>query len=459
MNKKLIKKLKTILPKKNQILHNESERALFSYDAAFCKKVLPDIVVFPENKEQLKQIIQLMYENNIPITTRGAGTNLSGGAVPIKGGCVIVTTKMNKIKEINEEDLYAVVEPGVVTKQFADAVEKCGLFYPPDPGSMSISTIGGNVAENAGGLRGLKYGVTKDYVMGVKFFDSQGKEIIGGGKTVKLVTGFNLTGLMIASEGLLGIMHEITLKLIPKPQFSRSMLVKYKSILNACDTVSDIIASKIVPCTLELMDNFTIRAVEEHEKIGLPVDVDALLLIEVDGHKSVVQEEFSKIKSICEKHKGEVIEAKNETEKAQIWTARRKALSCLARLKPTLILEDATVPRSRVPSLMEEIQRISKKYQLAIGTFGHAGDGNLHPTILTDKRDKDEMTRVEKAINEIFEKALMLDGTLSGEHGIGILKAKFMEKEVGKDTLNYMQRLKKGIDSKNLLNPNKMGLI
>ncbi len=222
--------------------------------------------MFPENKEQLKEVVHLMYENNVPIVTRGAGTNLSGGTVPLKGGCVLVTTKMNKIKEINSNDLYAVVEPGVITKTLADAAQKHDLFYPPDPGSMSISTLGGNVAENAGGLRGLKYGVTKDYVMGVKFLDSEGNEIIGGGKTVKLVTGFNLPGLMVGSEGLLGIIHEITLKLIPKPEYSRSMLVKYKSIQDACETVSHIIASKILPCTLELMDNFTIQAVEEYEK-------------------------------------------------------------------------------------------------------------------------------------------------------------------------------------------------
>lgn len=458
MKKSLIKKIKTILPKENQVLLNEGERALFSYDAAYGEKKLPDLVVFPEDKKQLQKIVSLMYENEIPVITRGAGTNLSGGCVPHTGGCVLVTTRMNRIKEINAEDLYAVVEVGVITKRLADEVEKLGLFYPPDPGSMNISTLGGNVAENAGGLRGLKYGVTKDYVMGVKFFDIYGNEIIGGGKTVKLVTGFNLAQLMVGSEGMLGIMHEITLKLIPKPEYSKSMLVKYNSILDATNSVSEIIASKILPCTLELMDNFTINAVEQSEKIGLPTNYGGILLIEVDGYKSAVEWEYEKVKKICEKNRGEIIEAKDPKEKERIWTARRKALSCLARLKPTLILEDATVPRSKISNMMEAICNIAKKYDITIGTFGHAGDGNLHPTILTDKRDKEEFSRVEKAIDEIFDTALFLGGTLSGEHGIGILKAKYMEREVGRSTLNYMKRLKLGIDSKNLLNPHKMGI-
>ncbi|MGA1847465.1 FAD-binding oxidoreductase [Deferribacter abyssi] len=457
MKKSLVKELEKRLGK-SSVLISEGDRALFSYDAAYGEKVLPDIVVFPENKDDLQFVINLMSENEIPIITRGAGTNLSGGTVPVSGGCVLVTTKMNRILEINEKDHYAVVEAGVVTKQLADKVEEYGLFYPPDPGSMSISTIGGNVAENAGGLRGLKYGVTKDYVMGVKLFDMAGNEVIGGGKTVKLVTGFNIPGLMISSEGMLGIMYEIILKLVPKPATSKSMLVEYSSVIDACNTVSEIIASKILPSTLELMDNFTINAVEESEKIGLPVKADALLLIEVDGHPAVVEDEFIMVKKICEKNKGYVKVADNNEERDNLWTARRKALSCLARLKPTLILEDATVPRSKIPDMMKAIKENASKYNITIGTFGHAGDGNLHPTILTDKRDEDEFRRVEKAIDEIFEKALLFGGTLSGEHGVGLLKAKYMEIEVGKGTIIFMKKLKNGIDPKNLLNPHKMGL-
>jgi len=457
MDKTLIRKLEKELGKEN-VYTDEVEMSFFSYDAAYGEKVLPDIVVFPTTKKQLKVVIKLMRENNIPMVVRGAGTNLSGGTVPVKKGCVIVTTRLNKVLELNEEDLYIVVEPGVITKQLAELVEKRNLFYPPDPGSMNISTLGGNVAENAGGLRGLKYGVTKDYVMGVKFFDVNCNEVIGGGKTVKLVTGFNLSGLLTGSEGMLGIIYELILKLIPKPKARKSILVEYDSIFNACNTVSEIISNKILPSTLELMDKFTIKAVEESESIGLPLNVDALLLIEVDGHPAVVQDDMDKIEEICKHNKGDIKVAFNDLERERLWMARRKALSCLARLRPTLILEDATVPRSKIPDMMKIIQEIANKYSITIGTFGHAGDGNLHPTILTDKRDKDEMMRVKKAIDEIFERTLLLGGTLSGEHGIGLLKAKYMKKEVGQGTLTFMKNLKMGIDPDNLLNPHKMGL-
>ncbi|MCA1927467.1 MAG: FAD-binding protein [Calditerrivibrio sp.] len=458
MNKNLVEKFNSIIGEKGKVLTNEEDLACYSYDAYAETPVMPEIVVKPTDYEQIQQVIKLCNEENIPIVTRGAGSNLSGGTIPKSGGCVLLTTGFNKILEINENDLYAVVQSGVVTATLAKAVEAKGLFYPPDPGSMNISTIGGNVAENAGGLRGLKYGVTKDYVMGVNFFDPEGNSVKGGGKTVKLVTGFNLQGLMVSSEGLLGVMTDITLKLIPKPKTSKSMIVFFDDVITACEMVSAIISSKIVPTTLEFLDNFTIRTVEDATKIGLPTDAGALLLIEVDGYEGQVEEEFSKIFELANKMNGRLKVANNIEEKNKIWEARRKALSSLARLKPTLILEDATVPRSKIPSMMRAIQEITKKYNLTIGTFGHAGDGNLHPTILTDRRDKNEMEIVEKAIDEIFDAALNLDGTLSGEHGVGTAKAKYLEKEVGKGTILYMKKLKKGIDPKGILNPHKMGI-
>lgn len=457
LTKSTIKKFQEIVGKSN-CFTNVEDTFCYSYDAFAGEAVTPDVVVRPTNYEQIRDIILLCNSENIPITSRGAGTNLSGGTVPVKKGCVLLTTALNKILEINTEDMYAVVQTGVVTQNLANEAFKNGLFYPPDPGSMNISTIGGNVAENAGGLRGLKYGVTKDYLMGVKFFDTDGNFVKGGGKTVKLVTGFNLPGLMLASEGLLGVMTEFVLKLVPQPKFSKSMLVIYDDVIKACETVSKIIASKILPATLELLDNFTIKSVEDATKIGLPTNANALLLIELDGHKDEVLEDFEVVKGVCEKLCGNIKVADTQEEKEKVWQARRKALSSLARVKPTLILEDATVPRSRISEMMRAIQDIAKKYNLTIGTFGHAGDGNLHPTILTDKRDKDEMQRVEKGIDEIFEKALSLDGTLSGEHGIGFAKSKYLERELGKGTLEYMKKLKKGLDSKNILNPHKMGL-
>ncbi|WP_265822714.1 FAD-binding oxidoreductase [Geovibrio ferrireducens] len=456
LSKNLIAKFAEIAGK--NVWTEEEDLMCYAYDASFGEMCVPEIVVKPETAEQVGRIVRLCCEENIPLVTRGAGTNLSGGTLPIKGGCVLLMSGLNKILEINTEDMYAVVQSGVITADLAMAVSAKGLLYPPDPGSMKMSTIGGNVAENAGGLRALKYGVTGDYVMGTKFFDIEGNAVIAGGKTVKMVTGFNLSGLMISSEGLLGVMTEHTLKLVPQPQASRSMLVIYDDLMKASVTVSEIIGAKITPATLELMDRFTIKTVEEGTRIGLPTDADGLLLIEVDGHPAAVEDEYAKIKEICNKLGGKVHIAETLEERDKLWEARRKALSSLARLKPTLILEDATVPRSRIPEMMQCIKDITVKYDLTVGTFGHAGDGNLHPTILTDKRNKDEMVRVEKAIDEIFASALKLEGTISGEHGIGSAKAKYLESEVGAGTIRFMKKLKDGLDPKNLLNPHKMGL-
>jgi len=457
MNEALFKKFKEIVGVENA-WNKPEDLMCYSYDAAFGEPSKPDLVVQPTEYDQIGEIIKICKSERIPIITRGAGTNLSGGTVPLGGGCVLLTTGLNKILEINTEDMYAVCQTGVVTADLADAVAAKGLLYPPDPGSMKSSTIGGNVAENAGGLRALKYGVTKDYVMGLKFYDMDGNFCIAGGKTVKMVTGFNLGGLMVSSEGLLGVMCEHTMKIVPPPESIKSMMVTFDDIINSCRAVSEIIANKITPATLELMDSFTIKTVEEASNIGLPVTADGLLLIEVDGHPAAVEDEYRQIEEICSKLGGTVKVAKDAAERDQVWEARRKALSSLARLRPTLILEDATVPRSRIPEMMQAVQNIRKKYDLTIGTFGHAGDGNLHPTILTDKRDKAEMERVEKAIDEIFETALKLDGTISGEHGIGHAKAKYLESEIGKGTLEFMRKLKRGVDEYNLLNPHKMGI-
>ncbi|MGA7826313.1 MAG: FAD-linked oxidase C-terminal domain-containing protein, partial [Geobacteraceae bacterium] len=319
------------------------------------------------------------------------------------------------------------------------------------------STLGGNVAENAGGLRGLKYGVTRDYVMGLQFFDANGEIVKTGARTVKCVTGYNLAGLLVGSEGTLGVFDQIILKLIPRPAASRAMMAVFDDIAKASETVAAIIANRIVPATLEFMDNFTIRTVEDFSHVGLPVDAAALLLIEVDGHPAQVAEDADRVESICKQIGAmNVRVAKDARERDKVWEARRAALSALAKLKPTVVLEDATVPRSKIPSMVHAIADISRKYDLTIGTFGHAGDGNLHPTILTDRRDKKEWTRVESAIDEIFERALEIGGTLSGEHGIGLAKARYMEKETGRATIVYSRRIKRALDPNNVLNPGKI---
>lgn len=370
---------------------------------------------------------------------------------------MLLTNALNKILEINKQDLYAVVQPGVVTAHFAAEVARQGLFYPPDPGSMAVSTLGGNVAENAGGLRGLKYGVTKDYVMGVDFFDVNGELVKSGSRTVKCVTGLNLSGLQVASEGILGVFNEIVLKLVPPPAANKAMMAVFDDIDKASETVAAIIAAHIVPCTLEILDNNTIKYVEDFTKAGLPVDAQAILLIEVDGHPAQVAEEAEKVVSICNKVGAvEVHAAKDEAERNKLWEARRAALPALARARPTTVLEDATVPRSQIPAMIRGINEIAKKYQLNVGTFGHAGDGNLHPTILCDKRDTKEYERVEQAVDEIFDVALSLKGTLSGEHGIGLAKAKWLEKETSAATIAYARALKKAVDPKGILNPGKI---
>lgn len=452
----LIQEFRTALGRDN-VWTDPTDRQTYSYDAAVLDPVVPEIVLRPTSGEALGRVIRLCNENRIPLTVRGAGTNLSGGTIPHENGAVILTNGLNRILEINEADMYAVVQPGVVTARLAAAVEKKGLFYPPDPGSQSVSTLGGNVSENAGGLRGLKYGVTRDYVMGIQFFDVNGELIKTGSRTVKCATGYNLTGLLVGSEGTLGVFNEIILKLIPLPAHGRAMMAVFDDINSASETVAAIIANRIIPVTLEFLDNFTIRAVEDYSHAGLPVDAAAMLLIEVDGHPAQVEEDAEKVEALCRKKGASSIRvAKDDAERDKVWSARRGALSALAKLRPTLILEDATVPRSRIPEMVRAIQEISAEYRLDIGTFGHAGDGNLHPTILTDRRDKAEWSRVEKAIEAIFDRALAMGGTLSGEHGTGIAKSCFLEKETSPATIVYSKRIKAALDPNRILNPGKI---
>jgi glycolate oxidase len=452
----LVNEFRSILGKEN-VFHDETDRHAYSYDAAVLDPVVPSIVLRPVSSEALGRAVRLCNENALPLTVRGAGTNLSGGTIPKTGGVVILTTALNQILEINEPDLYAVVQPGVITSKFAATVEEKGLFYPPDPGSQAVSTLGGNVAENAGGLRGLRYGVTRDYVMGLEFFDVNGELVKTGARTVKCVTGYNLGGLLVGSEGTLGIFNKIILKLIPMPVAKKAMMAVFSDVSKASETVSAIIANRIVPVTLEFMDNFTIRAVEDFSHVGLPTDAAALLLIEVDGHPAQVAEDAAKVETLCRNLGAMRIHvAENAQERDKVWEARRAALSALSRIRPTTVLEDATVPRSQIPAMIRAIEDISAKFRVTIGTFGHAGDGNLHPTILTDKRDKEEWKRVEQAVDAIFERALALGGTLSGEHGIGIAKSRYMEQETSRATIVYSRRIKAALDPKNILNPGKI---
>lgn len=453
----LCKDFETLLGKEN-VFASEADRQSYAYDSAVLTQVVPSIVVRPTTVEQLGECVKKFYDKGVPMTVRGAGTNLSGGTIPDSPeNAVILTNALTKILEINSEDLYAVVEPGVVTSVLAAEVAKVGLFYPPDPGSQAVSTIGGNIAENAGGLRGLKYGVTKDYLMGVEFFDATGEIVKSGSRTVKCVTGYNLAGLMVQSEGTLGIISQAILKLVPPPKASKAMMAVFDDMQKAAEAVAGIIAAHVVPCTMEFLDNNTICKVDDYTKAGLPRDAQAILLIEVDGHPAQVADEAVVVERVLKEcHATQVHVAKDAAEKFKLWEARRMALPVLARCKPTTVLEDATVPRSKIPAMMKALDEISKKYKLDMGTFGHAGDGNLHPTILCDKRDTEEFHRVELAVDEIFDVALSLGGTLSGEHGIGTAKSKWMEKETSRGTILFSRRLRKALDPKGLLNASKL---
>lgn len=456
-NKELLNELTSLLGKEN-VLTSREDLICHSFDAtADMPSKDPDVIVTPSTRDQVVAIVKLANKYKTPIYTRGSGTNLSGGTIPLKGGIVLSMLKINKIVEIDAENLTATVQPGLVIQRLNEAVAPHGLIYPPDPGTVTTATMGGSVAECSGGLRGLKYGVTKHYIMGLEVVMANGDVVRVGGKTVKNVTGYDLTKLFVGSEGTLCIITEIIVKLIPAPEFRKSCLAIFDDLDKAGKTIADIIANKVIPATLEVMDNVTIRTVENYSKIGLPVDADAVLLIEVDGLKEVVLKEFDIVQKICKENGAVDIKlAETDTERDQVFAARRAALPALAQVKPTTVLEDATVPRSEIPKMLKALKEIAQKYNLQIGTFGHAGDGNLHPTILTDESNKEEMERVHKAVDEIFAVAIKLGGTLSGEHGIGMAKSKYLKDELGETGLAVMRKIKEALDPDYLLNPGKM---
>ncbi|GFO67850.1 FAD-binding protein [Geomonas limicola] len=456
MEKTFIKALSDIVGESYTLTDKES-LACYGYDSTPELESKPGVVVLPGNLEEISRIMALAHDAGVRVTPRGSGTNLSGGSISFDAGVILQTSRMNRILEIDEENLTATVETGVVTSALHREVEAKGLFYPPDPGSMNISTMGGNVAENSGGLRGLKYGVTDDYVMGLKTVLANGELLKTGGKVVKDVAGYNLNQLLVSSEGTLGIFGEITVKLIPKPKTKKTMLVHFPQLEMAALTVSHIIAARIIPATLEFLDRVTIKCVEDYAHVGLPLDVDAVLLIEVDGHPAQVEEDAEGIRQICERHNCSFFQtAASADEALKLATARRVALSALARVKPTTILEDATVPRSCIAPMVKLIQETAKKYNLTIGTFGHAGDGNLHPTCLTDERDQDEIKRAHAAFGEIFDATIAMGGTITGEHGVGVAKKKYLPKLVGESGIKVMRGIKGAFDPKGILNPGKI---
>jgi glycolate oxidase len=452
----ILDRLQSVVGPKNVLLAKE-DLIPYSFDGTAALQQMPGCIAFARTTTEVSAILKLAGETKTPVVTRGSGTGLSGGSLPVPDCIVLCLAQMDKVLEVDRANLTLLAEAGATTLQIADAAAAVGLFYPPDPGSMKISTIGGNVAENSGGLRGLKYGVTRNYVMGLEVVLANGEVVWMGNKCVKDVAGYSLKDLFIGSEGTLGVITKVLLRLIPKPQAKKTMVATFARMDEAAETVSAIIAAQIIPCTLEFLDRVTIHCVEDYAKIGLPLDCEALLLIETDGHPAVVAEEAAKMEKIC-REQGclELRIAQNEEEAVKLASARRTAFSALARVSPTTILEDATVPRSELGQMIRFVEAIAKKYQLKIGTFGHMGDGNLHPTFLTDERNKEEMHRVEQAFTEIFDEAIRLGGTITGEHGVGVSKKSFLPKFAGDAQMRVLRELRRVLDPQTILNPGKV---
>jgi glycolate oxidase len=456
LNDAILGELRRLLGAENVLTQNE-DLIPYSFDGTAALTQMPGCIAFARTTAEIVAILKLANETRTPVVTRGSGTGLSGGSLPVSDCIVLCTVKMDRILETDRANLTMLVEPGVTTVQVADEATRVGLFYPPDPGSMKISTIGGNVAENSGGLRGLKYGITRNYVMGLEVVMPDGEVMFTGNKCVKDVAGYSIKDLFIGSEGTLGVITKVLLKLIPKPAAKKTMVATFDAMDRAAQTVSDIIAAQIIPCTLEFLDRTTIHCVEDYAKVGLPLNCEALLLMETDGHPAAVEDEAAKMSELAKKNGAlEVRVAKDDVEAGKLATARRSAFSALARVAPTTILEDATVPRSELAHMIRFVAAVAQKHKLRIGTFGHMGDGNLHPTFLTDERNHEEMHRIHEAFKEIFDEAIRLGGTITGEHGVGVAKKDFLPKFAGAAQMRVMRELRRALDPNGILNPGKM---
>jgi glycolate dehydrogenase FAD-linked subunit len=432
------------------------DRICHSFDASL-RDAVPEVVVEPGNAAEIAAVLRLAARHGVPVTPRGAATGLSGGAVPLRGGISLALGRLDRILDIDVAERRAVVEPGVVTEELARAVAKAGLFYPPDPASAKMSTIGGNIAECAGGPRALKYGVTRDYVLGLGVVLPDGRIVEVGDAVDGDCAGPDWTMLFVGSEGTLGIVTRIVLRLIDSPAAQQTAMAVFPRIDDAAAAVSAVIAAGVIPTTLELMDNPTIRLVEAYLHAGLPVDADAVLLVEVDGSRASVEAQSLQVTEVCRRCGASDVQlAVTQQDVDRLWRARRAISAACGQIRPTKISEDATVPRSQIPAMVRKVREIARRHELEMVVFGHAGDGNLHPNILTDKRDPAEMARVERAIEELFRAALELGGTLSGEHGIGYMKAPFLKWETGVVGFAVGQKVKRALDPRGILNPGKL---
>ncbi|RLC17363.1 MAG: glycolate oxidase subunit GlcD [Deltaproteobacteria bacterium] len=434
----------------------KEELACYAYDAT-AQTWLPDAVIFPKNAQEISAILQVANAEGFPVIPRGSGSGMTGGSLAVRGGIILVTTRLNRILEIDTANLIAHAEPGVITGHFHRAVEKVGLFYPPDPASSEFSTLGGNMAECAGGPRAVKYGVTRDYVLGLEAVLPTGEIIRTGVRTAKGVAGYDLTRLLIGSEGTLSIITQMTLRLLPKPETVRTVTAFFDKMETAAETVSEIIRQCIIPRTIEYMDNASIRCVEEHLGIGLPTDAEAVLLIEVDGNADETVLTAKQLTSLCISQGATRAEmAADKADAANLWKARKAVSPALFRYGPHKINEDIVVPRSKIPEMVRKIRDLRDESGLFIASFGHAGDGNIHVNIMLDKGNKGDLEKAETVVDALFDHTIRLGGTISGEHGIGITKASYMPKEIGAVELGLMQKIKAVFDPNGILNPGKI---
>jgi glycolate oxidase len=451
---KMVEELVNIVGKEN-VLSSETDLMLYGYDASLFR-AKPDCIVLPGSTEEVSEIVKFAHKNGIHVVARGSGTNLSGGTIPTKGGIVIHFSRMNKILEIDIENQRAVVEPGVFTLVLKNQLARYGYIYQPDPASEKVSTFGGNFGENSGGPHCLKYGVTTNHILGAEVVLSNGEVIQAGGKALDN-PGYDLTGILVGSEGTLGIATKLILRIMPKPEAVKTMLAIYNTLEDAGNTVSAIIADGIIPATLEMLDRLTIKAVEESIHAGFPLDAEAVLLIELDGLKDGMERLAERIMEICRKNNArEVKAAKSEAERAQLWAGRKGAFGAVARLRPNYLVCDGTVPRTKLPEVLTKVMEVGKKYNLSIANVFHAGDGNLHPLILFDERNEEELRKVHLAGSEILKLCADAGGTISGEHGIGTEKMKEMFFVFNSQDIAAMRKVKKAFDPEDVYNPGKV---
>jgi glycolate oxidase len=438
------------------VLTSPEDLICYSYDGTF-HEALPEAVVSPASTGEVSAILALCNREGVPVIARGMASGLAAATVPVDGGLILNLVRMNHILELDRANMMVTVEAGIITAELQDQVEKLGLFYPPDPSSIKHSTIGGNIACNAGGPRCLKYGITGDYVMGLEVVLADGRVFHTGGKAIKNVTGYDLTSLFIGSEGTLGVVTEATLRLVALPEATRTARAVFPLLGDASKAVNTILWGGVVPATLELMDETAINVVEDYLHLGLPREAEAMLIIETDGDPSDAARDMELIASICrDGGASEFRVAENQAQSDELWRARRSISGALGRKRPNKLGEDISVPRSAIPDTIEGIKEISRRRGLPIVIFGHAGDGNLHPNILFDKNDTDEWERVQAAIGDLFALSVSVGGTLSGEHGVGTLKKPYLESDVGPIAIDVMRSIRRSLDPNGILNPGKI---